>query len=128
MSKLVPWSRFIKRKNMDPASLLSQFDSYQKFCQWFIRMGGSPPPAEEVSQYFNIVEAVPVSVLVPMQKEASAEETQKPTVSMKNTKVQLIEIAASHDVVVSYYDNKQTILQKMKRSGKFTILFSKSKK
>jgi hypothetical protein len=113
---------------MDPARLLSRFDNYQEFSQWFIRMGGNPPPADEVSQYFNIVEAVPVSVLVPKQKEASAEEIQKPAVSMKNTKVQLIEIAASNDVIVSYYDNKKTILQKMKRSGKFTILFSKSKK
>jgi len=127
MSKLIPWTRFIKRKRVDPARLLSRFDSYQEFSQWFIRMGGNPPPAEEVSQYFTIVEMHPPRE--PNQDEALADKkVQGPAISMKNTKVQLLELAASHDVVVSYYDNKKTILQKMKRSGKFVILFSKSKK
>ena len=127
MSRLVPWSRFIKRRQLNVSSLLNRFNNYQEFSQWFIRMGGSPPPLEEVSQYFD---ADDIDIAEPLvgQNEVPIEESLKPTVSMKNTKVQLLAYAASHNVVVSYYDNKKTILTKMKRSGKFTILFSKSKK
>jgi len=127
MSRLVPWSRFIKRRQLNVSSLLNRFNNYQEFSQWFIRMGGSPPPLEEVSQYFD---ADDIDIAEPLvgQNEVPIEESLKPTVSMKNTKVQLLAYAASHNVVVSYYYNKKTILTKMKRSGKFTILFSKSKK
>lgn len=121
MSKAVPWSRYIKRKNLDLEKLLSRFDSYAEFCQWFQKMGGRPPAEEEVKEYF-----LPSQPTVPLKKKPVSPPHEKkvltkPTVSMKNTKVQLLEFAASYDVIVSYYDTKSKILQKMEESGKFII-------
>lgn len=127
MSKLIPWARFVRRKQLDIARLLSQFDNYQAFSYWFIRMGGQPPSETEVSQYFVnkelTVSEEPHVVLVPV---VNIDDT-KPNVSMKNTKVQLLEHAAAHDVVVSYYDTKTKILGQMNDSGKFIVLLPKSR-
>ena len=131
MSKLVPWSRFIKRNQVDPARLLSRFDNYQEFSRWFIRMGGSPPPAEDVSQYFINEEIVSPGFLEPESIKCVIPKHQLrntlPAVSMKNTKVQLLELAASHDIIVSYYDTKLKILEQMQQSRKFYVHLPKSK-
>ena len=122
MSKLVPWDRYVKRKQVDVASFLSRFKTYEEFSQWFLRMGGNPPPVDQISEYFTLCgneqEAPDQS---PIEPQSPPPKASKVKVGMKNTKVQLLELAAANDVVVSYYDTKTKILQKMKRSGKFTI-------
>ncbi len=121
MSKLISWNRFVQRKQVDIQKLLSRFETYQEFCNWFIRLGGSPPPHDEVAKYFEAISS-PVPVPEPIVTDSIiSEPKEKPEVGMKNTKVQLLELAAAHDVVVSYYDKKAVILREMKKSGKFLV-------
>ena len=121
MSKLISWNRFIQRKQVDVQKLLSRFETYQGFCSWFIRLGGSPPPYDEVAKYFEVA-SNPAPAQEPIiLDDIIHEPKEKPTVGMKNTKVQLLELAAAHDVVVSYYDKKAVILREMKKSGKFLV-------
>ena len=123
MSKLVPWDRYIRRKEINVKDFLSRFKDYSEFSEWFLKMGGSPPSISEVSQYFekpkNEKPLKKVSLKKPMPT--------KPVASMKNTKVQLLELAAAHDVIVSYYDTKSKILQKMKKSGKFIVTLNRGR-
>lgn len=125
MSKLIPWSRFVQRKKVDVPKLLSRFQSYEEFSGWFVRLGGMPPSREEVSKYFEQSTPAPILKSPPVKKPKANLKAEKPTVSMKNTKVQLVEMAAAHNVVVSYYETKAKILQKMKDSNKFIVSLSK---
>ena len=121
MSKLISWNRFVQRKQIDIQKLLSRFETYQEFCNWFIRLGGSPPPHDEVAKYFEVAPS-PAPAPEPIVTDSIIHESkEKPKVGMKNTKVQLLELAAAHDVVVSYYDKKAVILREMKKSGKFLV-------
>mgnify|MGYP001228661519 CR=1 FL=1 len=121
MSKLISWNRFVQRKQINVQKLLSRFETYQEFCNWFIRLGGSPPPHDEVAKYFEVAPS-PEPAPEPIVADSIIHEPkEKPKVGMKNTKVQLLELAAAHDVVVSYYDKKAVILREMKKSGKFLV-------